>query len=58
VDDPSAGEAKLLIQILSLPSTDIAQGVAMPLPYTGEKDAGLPSGRKTEILPPLSYPGL
>jgi hypothetical protein len=35
----------------------MAHGVAMPLPYTGENEASLPSGRKTEILPPLSYPG-
>ena len=47
-----------VIQTLSLPSTDIAHGVAIPLPEMGENGAWLPSGRKTEMLPPESYPGL
>ena len=43
--------------MLSLPSTEAAQGAAMPLPDTGEKDASVPSGRNTVMLPPDSYPG-
>ena len=55
---PADAVAKLDIQMLSLPSTDIAHGVAIPLPYTGEKDAWLPSGRNTVTLPPVSCPGV
>src|SRR5580704_14426807 len=54
---PADEVAKLDIQMLSLPSTDIAQGVVIPLPDTGEKEAWLPSGRNTVILPPDSGPG-
>src|SRR5580704_15491913 len=44
--------------MLSLPSTEAAQGAARPLPDTGEKDASVPSGCKTVMLPPDSYPGV
>src|ERR1035438_7248590 len=39
-------------QILSLPSTETAHGPEMPLPVIGEKDAWLPSGWNTVMLPP------
>ena len=49
---PADAVLKLEIQMLSLPSTEAAHGPTIPLPYTGEKDASVPSGRNTVMLPP------
>src|SRR5215470_16644892 len=53
---PNLSLTKLLTQMLSLPSTATAHGPARPLPLMGEKECWLPSGRRTETLPPSQYP--
>src|SRR5215471_84535 len=53
---PNLSLTKLLIQTLSSPSTAIAHGPAKPLPLMGEKECWLPSGRRTETLPPSHSP--
>src|SRR5215472_13693869 len=54
---PNLSLGKLLTQTLSLPSMAIAHGPASPLPLMGEQECWLPSGRRTETLPPSKYPG-
>src|SRR5262245_14014523 len=54
---PYLSLTKLFTQTLSLPSMATAHGPARPLPLMGENECWLPSGRRTETLPPSQYPG-